>query len=228
MKELLQHGSDSPFYNSGSIKDSIDNLESIRQAEELTQALNIIAIESGYECLAFIDYAPLSTTAFQQHTYGLYSKDIETYLDYKELYEHSKSGIRLKPMSKLLSDRQALEGLYVLPLRGVPGIVGALIFNIPENFANFKSIELIDWHWTILSPYLLNAAMRCRKSNFKITKREKDCLLWASEGKTSWEISQILGITERTVNFHLANCIEKTQSANRQQAIVKCIINNVI
>ena len=31
MKELLQHGSDSLFYNSGSIKNSIDNLENIRQ-----------------------------------------------------------------------------------------------------------------------------------------------------------------------------------------------------
>ncbi len=66
------------------------------------------------------------------------------------------------------------------------------------------------------------------KGSVKITQREKQCLQWASEGKTSWEIAQILNISERTVNFHLANCITKTGSKNRQQAIVKCVLQQVI
>ncbi|WP_234920468.1 helix-turn-helix domain-containing protein, partial [Aeromonas veronii] len=45
------------------------------------------------------------------------------------------------------------------------------------------------------------------------------CLFWASEGKTSGEIACILGITERTVNYHLNQVTRKTGSMNRYQAI---------
>ncbi|MBL4910353.1 MAG: helix-turn-helix transcriptional regulator [Alteromonadaceae bacterium] len=63
------------------------------------------------------------------------------------------------------------------------------------------------------------------KNQFDITARELECIKWAADGKTSWEISQILSISQRTVDFHLANCINKTNSSNRQQAIVKFVLN---
>ncbi|MGL5487451.1 MAG: helix-turn-helix transcriptional regulator, partial [Shewanella sp.] len=50
----------------------------------------------------------------------------------------------------------------------------------------------------------------------------------ASEGKTSWEIATILGISERTVNFHLTQVTNKTDSKNRSQAIAKGITNGII
>ncbi len=34
-----------------------------------------------------------------------------------------------------------------------------------------------------------------------MTPRERDCLVWAAIGKSSWEIGQVLGITTATVNF---------------------------
>ena len=57
----------------------------------------------------------------------------------------------------------------------------------------------------------------------ELSDREKECLFWASEGKTSWEIATILGISERTVNFHLNQVTNKTDSKNRNQAIAKSI-----
>lgn len=90
---------------------------------------------------------------------------------------------------------------------------------------NSQDIEQLGWYWSILNPYIFAAYKRCNQRIFPhITKRELECIKWASEGKTSWEISQILNISERTANFHLANCIEKTGSTNRQQAIVRCIL----
>ncbi|AXT32562.1 LuxR family transcriptional regulator [Pseudoalteromonas tunicata] len=71
---------------------------------------------------------------------------------------------------------------------------------------------------------MYDAFKRCKKKSNKtvnFTKREIECLKWATEGKTSWEISKILTITDRTVNYHIANCIRKTNSSNRQQAIAK-------
>ena len=36
-----------------------------------------------------------------------------------------------------------------------------------------------------------------------MSARELDCLKWTAAGKTAWEASVILGISEQTVRFHL-------------------------
>ena len=52
-----------------------------------------------------------------------------------------------------------------------------------------------------------------------VSKREGEVLYWVKEGKTSGDISMILGITERTVNFHIYNIMEKLGVVNRPQMI---------
>lgn len=52
-----------------------------------------------------------------------------------------------------------------------------------------------------------------------LTGRELECLHWASLGKTSWEIGVILGVVERTINFHILNACDKLQVRGRQAAI---------
>lgn len=52
-----------------------------------------------------------------------------------------------------------------------------------------------------------------------LTGRELECLHWASIGKTSWEIGVILGVVERTINFHIQNACDKLQVRGRQAAI---------
>ncbi len=52
-----------------------------------------------------------------------------------------------------------------------------------------------------------------------LTARELECLHWAAMGKTSWEIGMILGVAERTVNFHIRNATDKFQVRGRQAAI---------
>ena len=58
----------------------------------------------------------------------------------------------------------------------------------------------------------------------RLTTREIECLSWASEGKTSWEIGRLLTISERTVVFHLRNASMKLGVFNRQQAIARAIV----
>jgi LuxR family transcriptional activator of bioluminescence operon len=65
-------------------------------------------------------------------------------------------------------------------------------------------------------------------AHIHLTDREKECLLWAAEGKTSWEASQILGISERTVIFHLQNASDKLGVNNRQQAVARAIAMGMI
>jgi LuxR family quorum-sensing system transcriptional regulator SolR len=54
-----------------------------------------------------------------------------------------------------------------------------------------------------------------------MTLREKEVLRWTAEGKTAYEIGQILQVSERTVNFHINNVVTKLGASNKTQAAVK-------
>lgn len=56
-----------------------------------------------------------------------------------------------------------------------------------------------------------------------LTKREREVLSWTAAGKTSWEISCILGITERTANAHVAAAARKLKAVNRISTIVAAL-----
>lgn len=77
--------------------------------------------------------------------------------------------------------------------------------------------------------YVHEAISRIPKSGLQarlhseLTEREKECLLWTTDGKTSWEVSQILNISERTVAFHLNNTIKKLNVTNKQHAVARAI-----
>jgi DNA-binding CsgD family transcriptional regulator len=61
-----------------------------------------------------------------------------------------------------------------------------------------------------------------------ISARELDCLKWTAVGKTALEASIILGISERTVRFHLNAAREKLDCVTTTQAVAKAIVNNLI
>ena len=62
----------------------------------------------------------------------------------------------------------------------------------------------------------------------ELTDRETECLRWSSEGKTAWEISRILSISERTVVFHLQNAARKMGVHSRSHAICRAITHGLI
>ncbi|WOC26267.1 helix-turn-helix transcriptional regulator [Pseudoalteromonas sp. N1230-9] len=101
-----------------------------------------------------------------------------------------------------------------------------LVLELPNLSTEPHKAKMLGDYWRIFLIEMFEAYRRSTRTEaVKITRREKECIKWASIGKTSWEISQILNISQRTVDFHLSNCIKKTSSTNRQQAIVKCILN---
>ncbi|EHR00857.1 helix-turn-helix transcriptional regulator [Bradyrhizobium sp. WSM471] len=61
-----------------------------------------------------------------------------------------------------------------------------------------------------------------------LSEREKDCLRWVEEGKSSWEIGVILKVSENTVNFHLKNAMRKLETNSRTHCVVKAIRHGLI
>ncbi len=81
----------------------------------------------------------------------------------------------------------------------------------------------------IIRNRLANSAEKTvEKTDFKLTERELETLTWAARGKSSADVAVILGISERTVNFHLDNAMRKVGVATRVQAAVKCAMLGII
>lgn len=73
--------------------------------------------------------------------------------------------------------------------------------------------------------YAQDAAVRLlgveERSPVSLTTRELEVLKWTLEGKTTWEIGQILSISENTVKFHLKNTTAKLDCVSKHAAAVK-------
>jgi DNA-binding CsgD family transcriptional regulator len=52
-----------------------------------------------------------------------------------------------------------------------------------------------------------------------LSPRETTVLMWMKHGKTNWEISRILGVSERTVRFHVEGIFLKLDVSSRTQAV---------
>jgi LuxR family quorum sensing-dependent transcriptional regulator len=56
-----------------------------------------------------------------------------------------------------------------------------------------------------------------------LTTRELDCLKWCAEGKTDWETSVILGISEGTVRSHVNAARIKLNSGNKTHMVAEAL-----
>ena len=62
----------------------------------------------------------------------------------------------------------------------------------------------------------------------RLTPREREALAWAAQGKSAWEIGEVLGISQRTVEEHLAAAGRKLGAANRIRAVAIAIRDRII
>jgi LuxR family transcriptional regulator, quorum-sensing system regulator BjaR1 len=57
--------------------------------------------------------------------------------------------------------------------------------------------------------------------NNLLTNRQLECLTWSAAGKSSFEIGQILDISERGVNWHINNAMKALGTVTRIQAVAR-------
>jgi DNA-binding response OmpR family regulator len=61
-----------------------------------------------------------------------------------------------------------------------------------------------------------------------LNDREVEVLTWVARGKTSAEIAKILGLTKRTIDFHIDNARSKLGAATRTEAVIKAASDRLI
>jgi DNA-binding CsgD family transcriptional regulator len=52
-----------------------------------------------------------------------------------------------------------------------------------------------------------------------VTRREKEVLKWVTCGKTNWETSVILCVSECTIRFHMNNVMKKLNATSKTHAV---------
>ena len=82
----------------------------------------------------------------------------------------------------------------------------------------------------VLATYL-HAARQKHAQVFEpteLTARESEVLIWTAAGKSYWEISKILGISERTVRFFMTNARRKLGVVSNPQAVAQAMWRGII
>lgn len=132
-------------------------------------------------------------------------------------------------LQKMVMDAACDAGLrngVVIPIRTPGGqfLISAATEEKNPSQSSFWQVYTMASHFHLLSErQMVSDALQADLSD-----RERDCLTWSGSGKSSWDISKILSISESTVNFHIYNAMKKLETSSRVVAIVKAVQLGVI
>ena len=114
-----------------------------------------------------------------------------------------------------------------VPLQG-PGDMGGL-FSVsgPEPRQAAADVGLPAFHALVALAQMVHARAVQRRARapdgpaVRLSERERLCLHWTTQGKTAWEVAQIIGRSKATVDFHLRRATGKLEASNKVHAAFK-------
>lgn len=119
------------------------------------------------------------------------------------------------------------EGLMT-PLHHVDGSVSAVLMmgermasDAPDTRA---ALHLLSIYYGSLARKLSQSKKDAEPLKAKLSARQIECLRWAREGKSSYVIGQILSLSARTVDEHLATACKKLGVHTRMQAVAQALL----
>jgi DNA-binding CsgD family transcriptional regulator len=239
--------------NAADFHDALRRFGEARTVDEITAMCAERCSELGFD--AFI-YALRIPTAFSESRLAFLNGYPDGWVDHYmagAYYEHdpviahcSRSLVpvewrqvteRAPAPARRVMDEATEFGLRAgvsMPIHSPYGELGILSFALdaPDARARETCAHAMPYV-QMLAGYLHESVRRVFELNDpvgrpQLTARERECLRWAADGKTSWEIGQLLNMAERTVNFHLNNAMIKLDVCNRQHAVAKAVMNGAI
>lgn len=236
----------------GNYEQTLDYINRVQQApteRQVCSELLSVTSEFGLTALIACSMPERRATAFQQRKQVLLQGWPEEWLQQYITSNH----LRRDPVVALMRrqpdvfrwsdafecDGLAREGKEVIEQAKEFGLCAGIAFPMftldgtrilvslggPELDVSDENLQQL----VLLSNYALGRALQLSVGQTRdrrrrvLTSREIECLRWAALGKSEWEISQILGISEHTSEKHLLNAKSKLGAANRTQAVVEAI-----
>lgn len=124
-----------------------------------------------------------------------------------------------------------LRSGVTLPIHGPRGELGMMCFvnDVAPNKRNTRELIRSLPELALLRDFAFDSSRRFALADHPeaalpaLTKREAECLHWAAQGKSSWEIARILICSEAGINFHMGNIRRKLDVTTRREAVVKAL-----
>ncbi len=224
-------------------EDHLNALLAMRSEEELFDQIKAASQQIGFEYCAYGIQMPLPISRPTVAMFNNYSEDWKKcysergYLEVDPTVRHGLKNTlpivwsdELFASSSELWEEARAHGLHfgwAQSSRDASGAIGMLTLARSVEQLSDSELAVNSAKMAWLTQYA-HAAM-CRlllprylpESRVVMTAREKEVLRWTAEGKTAYEIGQILSVSERTVNFHINNVVAKLGASNKTQAAVK-------
>jgi len=146
-------------------------------------------------------------------------------------WDESYAAATLREDVKLVGGEAAAFGLrtgYVIPIQLVGGVLAAVSFGASHADLHPEALAELAFAANFAVGHLLRLHHKPKGRARPVTPRERECILWASEGKTDWEISVILGISPPTVAKHLLSARQRLDVMNRAHLIGEAIRRKII
>jgi LuxR family quorum sensing-dependent transcriptional regulator len=121
---------------------------------------------------------------------------------------------------------------FTVPIYGYDGYQACVTYGGPiggHSELDLSGLHIISLIAFSMAKDLCGAGSGSRDAeDFELTQREVQVLKWLSVGKSNWEISRILGISEGTVEKHMAGISRKMDVSNRTHAVAEALRTGII
>lgn len=97
-------------------------------------------------------------------------------------------------------------------------------YGVKKNKRAEAVIEVIVPHLHEALARIINLSRSCPD----LSQKEIEVLKWLAQGKSGWEISRIMGISENTVRFHIGNVKKKLDAVSSAHAVAIAVKAGVI
>lgn len=111
---------------------------------------------------------------------------------------------------------------------GASGGIASLHLGFADGAPARPEADAIQMAGLVLTEHLLATASPPAPERPPLTEREREVLALVADGKTDWEISVILGVSETTARFHVDNARRKLDAVNRTQAVARLVAARLI
>ena len=123
---------------------------------------------------------------------------------------------------------------WAQPCRDVHGTLG--MFTVARSHEELGDAELQEKNfrlaWLTQIAHISMTRVLVRKmtpeANVRLSVRETAVIRSTADGKTTAEISEILGLSVRTVTFHIGNVVRKLNASNKTGAAVRAAVLGLI
>ncbi len=129
----------------------------------------------------------------------------------------------------------SLQDGFFLPLHQPDGSMLGMTMMVqhalPTDRATLAILHMLSLYYALAAERIgMVAAARGTASaeTQELTPRQIECLRWIAQGKTSWEIGEILTLSEHTVNEHLAAARRRLGVKTTTQAAIQAVMLGLI